>query len=73
MPKVGKKHFAYTKKGVAAAKKEAKRVGKSLVYDTTKPMPKPKPMPNDNTKPMPKPKPMPFKKGGKYKIGKLGK
>ena len=59
MPKVGKKHFAYTKKGVAAAEKEAKRVGKNLVYDTTKPVPKPKGKP--------------FKKGTKYKITKLGK
>ena len=59
MPKVGNKHFSYTKKGVAAAKKEAKKVGKSLVYDTTNPVPKPKPKP--------------FKKGTKYKITKLGK
>lgn len=30
MPKVGKKHFAYGPKGVAAAKTEAKRTGKSV-------------------------------------------
>jgi hypothetical protein len=30
MPKVGKKHFSYTAKGVAAAKAEAKRTGKKI-------------------------------------------
>lgn len=30
MPKVGKKHYPYTKKGQAAAKKEAKRTGQSV-------------------------------------------
>ena len=30
MPIVNKKHFSYSKKGVAAAKKEAKRTGKPL-------------------------------------------
>ena len=30
MPKVGDKHFSYSKRGVAAAKKEAKRTGKPL-------------------------------------------
>jgi len=30
MPKVGSKHYSYTKKGVAAARKEAKRTGKPL-------------------------------------------
>ena len=29
MPKVGKKHYPYTKKGKAAAKKAAKRMKKS--------------------------------------------
>ena len=27
MPKVGKKHYPYTQKGVAAARQEAKRTG----------------------------------------------
>ena len=27
MPKVGRKHYTYSKKGVAAAKKESKRTG----------------------------------------------
>jgi hypothetical protein len=31
MPKVGSKHFAYSRKGRKAAKAEAKRTGKSLV------------------------------------------
>tara|TARA_R100000008_G_scaffold67928_1_gene45070 strand:- start:11838 stop:11948 length:111 start_codon:yes stop_codon:yes gene_type:complete len=31
MPKVGKKHYPYTKKGVAAAKKAAKKTGKKIV------------------------------------------
>jgi hypothetical protein len=30
MPKVGKKHYPYTKKGVAAAKKAAKKTGKKM-------------------------------------------
>ena len=30
MPKVGKKHFAYTKKGEAAAKAYAKKTGKKM-------------------------------------------
>jgi hypothetical protein len=30
MPKVGSKHYSYSKRGVAAAKKEAKRTGKPL-------------------------------------------
>ena len=31
MPKVGNKHFSYTAKGYAAAKKEARRTGKRMV------------------------------------------
>lgn len=31
MPKVGKKKFAYTRKGEAAAKRYAKKTGKKLV------------------------------------------
>jgi len=31
MPKVGKKEFAYTTKGMAMAKKEAKKSGKKMV------------------------------------------
>tara|TARA_R110002073_G_scaffold118140_1_gene257098 strand:+ start:340 stop:450 length:111 start_codon:yes stop_codon:yes gene_type:complete len=30
MPKVGKKKFSYNKKGVAAAKKYAKKIGKKM-------------------------------------------
>ena len=30
MPTVGKKHFAYTEKGKKAAKKEAKKSGKTM-------------------------------------------
>ena len=30
MPKVGKKHFSYTAKGMAAAKKFAKKIGKKV-------------------------------------------
>jgi len=30
MPKVGKRHYAYTAKGKAAAKKAAKRTGKKM-------------------------------------------
>ena len=36
MPKVGDKHFAYTKKGIAAAKAEAKKAGKTLKSDAKK-------------------------------------
>ena len=32
MPKVGKKHFAYNKKGYAAAKKMAQRTGQKVQY-----------------------------------------
>jgi|TARA_R100001594_G_scaffold19105_1_gene37254 hypothetical protein len=32
MPKVGKKHFAYTKKGYEKAKKMATRTGKNVTY-----------------------------------------
>ena len=32
MPQVGKKHFPYTKKGKAAAKKTAKKKGVKVVY-----------------------------------------
>ena len=31
MPKVGGKHFSYGPKGMAAAKKEAKRTGKPMM------------------------------------------
>ena len=31
MPKVGSKHFSYTKAGYAAAKAEAKKTGKKVV------------------------------------------
>lgn len=31
MPKVGGKHYSYDKKGVAAARREAKKTGKKLV------------------------------------------
>jgi hypothetical protein len=37
MPKVGMKEFSYTKKGMAMAKKEAKKTGKKM---TKKPMKK---------------------------------
>jgi len=30
MPKVGGKHYSYTKSGMEAAKKEAKRTGKKM-------------------------------------------
>jgi|TARA_B100002019_G_scaffold139326_2_gene120020 hypothetical protein len=30
MPQVGSKHYSYTKKGMAAAKKEAKATGKTV-------------------------------------------
>ena len=35
MPKVGKKHYPYTKKGKAAAKSAAKRKGKKVKYGKT--------------------------------------
>ena len=31
MPKVGKKHYPYTKKGMTAARKAAKKSGKRMV------------------------------------------
>lgn len=31
MPKVGKKHFSYTKEGMRAAEAEARRTGKPIV------------------------------------------
>jgi hypothetical protein len=34
MPKVGNKKFAYTAKGKAAAKKEAKKTGKAMKMNT---------------------------------------
>ncbi len=36
MPKVGKKKFPYTESGMAAAKKEAKKSGKSMKMDKMK-------------------------------------
>jgi len=36
MPKVGNKHFAYTKAGYAAAAKESKRTGKPLILPRRK-------------------------------------
>ena len=36
MPKVGKKKFPYTKKGMAAAKKEAAKSGKKMKYGKKK-------------------------------------
>ena len=36
MPKVGKKHFSYTEKGIAAAKAEAKKAGKTLKSESKK-------------------------------------
>lgn len=36
MPKVGKKEFSYTKKGMAMAKAEAKKTGKSMKMDKSK-------------------------------------
>jgi hypothetical protein len=38
MPKVGKKHFAYTAKGMAMAKAEAKKTGNKL--SVIKPLPR---------------------------------
>jgi hypothetical protein len=35
MPKVGKKEFPYTAKGVAMAKSEAKKTGKKMVVKAT--------------------------------------
>ena len=32
MPKVGKKHFSYSKKGKTAAKRYAKKAGKRVKY-----------------------------------------
>jgi len=32
MPKVGGKHYSYSKKGMAAAKKAAKKKGKKMTY-----------------------------------------
>lgn len=36
MPKVGKKEFPYTKKGMAMAKEEAKKSGKKMKYGKKK-------------------------------------
>jgi len=36
MPKVGKKHFEYTPKGIAMAKIEAKKTGKKVVIKPAK-------------------------------------
>jgi hypothetical protein len=36
MPKVGKKHFAYTEKGMAMAKAEAKKTGKKMAVKKPK-------------------------------------
>ncbi len=36
MPKVGKKHFKYTKEGYAKAKAYAKKKGKKVVYKKKK-------------------------------------
>jgi len=36
MPKVGGKHYSYTKAGMTAAKKEAKRTGKKITKKTKK-------------------------------------
>jgi hypothetical protein len=36
MPKVGKRHFSYTKKGKAAAKAHAKRTGKKITKKSPK-------------------------------------
>jgi len=32
MPQVGKKHYSYTKRGMAAAKKEAAKSGKTMTF-----------------------------------------
>ncbi len=42
MPKVGKKEFAYGPKGMAMAKKEAKKTGKKMVVKSMKKMGKKK-------------------------------
>jgi hypothetical protein len=42
MPKVGMKEFAYGPKGMAAAKKEAKKTGKKMIKKQTKKMGKKK-------------------------------
>tara|TARA_B100000073_G_scaffold190863_1_gene157965 strand:- start:1764 stop:1898 length:135 start_codon:yes stop_codon:yes gene_type:complete len=36
MPKVGNKHFSYSKAGKAAAKREADKSGKKVQYGTKK-------------------------------------
>lgn len=36
MPKVGQKHFQYTKRGITAAKAYAKKTGKKVVYKRPK-------------------------------------
>ncbi len=36
MPKVGDKHFSYSKKGRAAAKREVKRTGKKVTHKKPK-------------------------------------
>jgi len=36
MPKVGKKHYAYTKEGMAKAKAAAKKSGKKVMYGKKK-------------------------------------
>ena len=36
MPIVGKKHYQYTKRGIAAARKQAKKTGKKVVYKRPK-------------------------------------
>ena len=36
MPKVGRKHYPYTPKGKAAAKKAAKRTGRKMTSTTRK-------------------------------------
>jgi len=42
MPKVGKKEFPYTAKGMAMAKKEAKKTGKKMIKKQDKKMGKKK-------------------------------
>jgi hypothetical protein len=42
MPKVGMKEFAYTAKGMAMAKKEAKKTGKKMTKKSMKKMGKKK-------------------------------
>jgi hypothetical protein len=42
MPKVGMKEFSYTAKGMAMAKKEAKKTGKKMVVKPMKKMGKKK-------------------------------